>query len=113
MERALIVQKKWLDMILDGSKTWEMRSTKTKVRGTIGLIEAGSGLIVGSVDIVDCSNHPINKLPNYKRLHQVEDESLLDKWCYAWVLSNAKRFKEPIPYTHPKGAVIWVKLDNQ
>jgi hypothetical protein len=110
MERALIVQKKWLDKIFDEGKVWEMRSTKTKVRGTVGLIESGSGLIVGSVEIVDCSNFPINKLPHYKRLHLVEDESLLDKWCYAWVLDNAKRFDKPIPYKHPKGAVIWVKI---
>ncbi|GAF99913.1 unnamed protein product, partial [marine sediment metagenome] len=29
---------------------------------------------------------------------------------YAWVLEKAKRYDEPIPYTHPLGAVIWVKL---
>ena len=47
MERALIIQKPWVDLILDNIKIWEMRSTKTNVRGKIGLIEAGSGLIVG------------------------------------------------------------------
>ena len=47
MEKGLIIQKVWLDKIFDEGKTWEMRSTKTKVAGKIGLIEAGSGLIVG------------------------------------------------------------------
>lgn len=108
MNRALIVRKEWLDKIFDEGKIWEMRSTKTNVRETVGLIEAGSGLIVGSVTIVNSfrSLFPQESI----HLHKVEDVSLLKKWPYAWVLKNAKRFKEPIPYTHPKGAVIWVKL---
>lgn len=101
MERALIVQKFWLDKIFDEGKIWEMR------------IEAGSGLIVGCVDIVDSSQHPLPKLPHYINYHKIEDLSLLDKWGYAWELNKAKRFEQPIPYTHPKGAVIWVKLNKQ
>lgn len=33
------------------------------------------------------------------------------KWCYAWELSNIIKYKKPIPYCHPRGAVIWVKLN--
>ena len=29
---------------------------------------------------------------------------------YAWVLANARAFREGIPYRHPLGAVIWVNL---
>lgn len=29
-----------------------------------------------------------------------------------WVLDNAKRYDTPIPYVHPKGAVIWVNLEK-
>ena len=113
MERALIVQKVWSDKIFDlnDPKTWEMRSTKTSIRGTIGIIEAGSGLIVGSVEIVACLQHPLEYPAFFINEHKVENLSLLNKWCYAWILSNAKRFDKPIPYTHPKGAVIWVKIN--
>lgn len=113
-ERALIVRKEWLDKIFDefDPKLWEMRSTKTNVRGTVGLIEAGTGLIVGSVEISTCYQNKVAPDRKFIKYHKVEDTELLNKWCYAWVLSNAKRFDEPIPYTHPKGAVIWVKLDN-
>jgi len=109
-ERALIVRKEWSDKILDevDPKIWEMRSRKTKVRGTIGLIEAGSGLVIGSVEISD--SFEVYNPEFHIKYHKVEDLSLLDKWCYAWVLRNAKRFEEPIPYKHPKGAVIWVKI---
>jgi hypothetical protein len=30
---------------------------------------------------------------------------------YAWVVKNAHRLERPVPYLHPPGAVIWVRLD--
>jgi len=111
MTRALIVARPWIDRILDAGKTWEMRSTRTSIRGRIGLIEAGSGLIVGEVDIVDCLE-PLT--PDTARTsissHQVDDLALLEKWKHPWVLENAQRYDQPIPYHHPKGAVTWVRL---
>ncbi len=112
MERALIVRKEWLDKIFDEGKVWEMRSSRTKVRGRIGLIESGSGLIVGEAHLFWCSPDPIEKDPKYIKQHKVEDLDLLDKWKYAWFLRDIKRYEKPIPYNHPQGAVIWVKLQN-
>jgi len=117
MERALIIKKEWLDKIFDGGKVWEMRSTKTNICEKIGLIEQGTGLIVGECWIT-------GSLPaietDYaarvtKALHCVDDLSLLKKWKYPWMLSESKRYEDPIPYKHPKGAVIWVKqpLENR
>ncbi|WP_143032211.1 hypothetical protein [Tenacibaculum sp. MAR_2009_124] len=87
-----------------------MRSRPTKIRGRIGLIESGSGLIVGEVDLEGCSSEPIEKNAKYIKYHYIEDLELLDTWSWAWYLKNARRYKTPIPYNHPKGAVIWVKL---
>lgn len=112
INRALIIRKEHLTNIFDNGKIWEMRSSKTNVRGRIGLIEAGSGLIVGETFLVDCLDpartdfsirvtHP---------LHQVNDLDLLKKWNTPWVLYGSFRYKFPIPYKHPAGAVIWVKL---
>lgn len=64
MKRALIIKKKWLDKILDEGKVWEMRATKTKVRGKIGLIESGSGMIVGEAYLMYCSDKPIARHPS-------------------------------------------------
>tara|TARA_R100000093_G_C1869556_1_gene50896 strand:- start:6 stop:377 length:372 start_codon:yes stop_codon:yes gene_type:complete len=112
MNRALIIRKEYLDQILGGDKVWEMRTSRTKVRGRIGLIEQGSGLIVGEVDLID-SLDAIGRLGRICcfDFHRVKDLDLLKKWKYPWVLSNPVRYKEPMPYTHPKGAVIWVKVD--
>jgi hypothetical protein len=86
-----------------------MRSSRTKIKGKIGLIESGTGLIVGEANLIGCSPHPVPKLEYLKLFHQIENLDLLDKWHYAWYLEKAKRYNKPIPYTHPKGAVIWVK----
>jgi hypothetical protein len=110
MNKALIIKKVWLDEIFDEGKTWEMRSTKTKIRGRIGLIESGSGMIIGEADLVGCSSEPIPPEEKYIPYHKIKDLTLINKWPYAWILKNAERYEKPIPYTHPRGAVIWVNL---
>jgi len=111
MERALIVRKPWIDLILDGKKTWEMRSKPTKVRGLIGLIEQGTGLIVGECRI-NGVHYPLDVFPSGygQHKHRIDDLSLLEKWKYPWMLSRAVRYESPIPYNHPKGAVTWVRI---
>ena len=32
------------------------------------------------------------------------------KNVWAWELADAKKYDEPVPYKHSKGAVVWVKL---
>lgn len=110
-ERGLIIRKQWLDLILSGKKTWEMRSTATKISGRIALIEAGSGLIAGEAILTGCTGlFGADAHREYQHKHCITDLSLLEKWNCAWELEGAKRYDEPIPYKHPKGAVIWVKL---
>ncbi len=109
IQRSLIVKKYWLDKIFDEGKVWEMRTTKTSITGIVGLIESGSGLIVGEMNLTGCSERQVPKTEYLKKYHKVDDLDLLDKWKWAWFLRDAKRYDEPTPYDHPKGAVIWVK----
>jgi len=113
-DRALIIRKEWLELILSGVKLWELRTSHTKIRGVIGLIEAGSGLIVGTTHIIDSigplsteewrSNVSKHKVP-YRAC-----EHIAEKWNHAWVLENSCKLNRPIPYQHQQGAVIWVRL---
>ena len=108
--KGLIVRKEWMDKIFYHGKHWEMRSTHTKQRGRIKLIEAGSGLIVGECFI--SGSHKVSEDLASKSLiaHQVDDLELLKKWCFAWRLSKVKKYDSPVKYNHPRGAVIWVNL---
>ncbi len=108
--KALIIKKVWLDKIFDEGKTWEMRSTRTKVRGKVGLIESGSGLIIGEAILIGCSYFPIKPNNKYYDRHKVKNVELLKKWKYPWILSDAKRYDTPVKYKHPQGAVVWVNI---
>lgn len=114
--RALLIRRPWIDMILDGGKTWEIRGARTSVRGRIGLIASRSGTVVGVCDLVDCVG-PLTAeefRTNAKKAGMRPSDATLGYYrqTYAWVLKNPRRLERPVPYQHPSGAVIWVKLDS-
>lgn len=117
ISKGLVIDDPWISLILDGQKTWEMRSRDAKVRGTIALIRKGSGMIVGTANLVG-STGPFDRdqMLKYQEKHRIPSDRIksgsVDTWCYAWQLEDVKRLAKPVPYTHPKGAVIWVKLDT-
>lgn len=118
--RGLVIREPWIDLILNGEKTWEIRSTATKVRERIALIRGGSGTVVGCADLVGCEG-PFNfeALRSHRSKHAVPDEPLrafVEKYkgrAFAWVLQSVRSFSPTFPYRHPSGAVIWVTLDPE
>ena len=110
--KGLIIKKPWIDYILNGEKVWEIRGSKTKIRGKIELIQSGSGLVVGCCEVVDCIKLSGDDYIQNIDKHNIKNVSTLPyKQTYAWVLKNAKRYEEPKKYKHPNGAIIWVNLD--
>ena len=112
VKKGLIIGQPWIDLILDGYKTWEMRTTGTKFRGEFALIQKGTGLIVGISNLVD-SLAPLSpeELIVFKHKHNVDYEKQpeLLNWNTPWVMENSRRIP-PIRYKHRQGAVIWVSL---
>jgi hypothetical protein len=111
MDRALIIDEPWISKILSGKKRFEMRSRHTNIRGRIGLIKKGSGLIVGEAYL---ENSVKLKQPfMYKEAHRIDYDKNpeLYKYNIAWLLHDVKKYAKPIPYDHPQGAVIWVKIN--
>lgn len=110
-DRALIVRRPWCDLILSGLKPWEMRSALTRIRGRIGIIQAGSGCVIGEVELLDCLPAlSAEEAAQCLAMHRVEDAALLSRWPVPWVMTRPHRYRQPIPYKHPPGAVTWVKL---
>jgi hypothetical protein len=114
---GLIIRPEPLEKILNGRKTWEMRSDPIHKREMIALIQKGSKAIYGVADIVD-SIGPLSReemIANESK-HLI-DPSRLDspevaKYRYAWVLANVRRLKHPVPYLHKPGQVKFVGLDE-
>lgn len=109
--KALIIKKPWIDYILDGSKTWEIRGSNTKIRGKIELIQSGSGLVLGSCEIIGCKELNLLDYQQNRELHKIDNiQTLPYRKTYAWIIANVERYETPKKYKHPKGAIIWVSL---
>lgn len=110
--KGLIIKEPWIDLILKGEKTWEIRSSHTKIRGEIYLIKSGTGHIFGKVNVVDSIKLTPDTYFNSVDKHKIENHQnkMPYKNTHAWVLEDPVLFKEPIPYKHPQGAVIWVNM---
>ena len=118
MKRALIVKAPYAELIVSGKKIMEMRSQHTKIRERVGIIQQGTGKIIGSVEIIDSVSYAHNTEPLknefLQQLHCLKNDDLhlLDKWCVGWHLMNAIKYENPQPYQHPKGAITWVRLTH-
>jgi hypothetical protein len=104
-------------MILDGKKTWEIRGSRTSVEGQIALVASGSGTVVGLCDLVDCvgplTANQFRKNAKKAGMRPSEAELGWYRLTYAWVMAKPRMLKQPVPYAHPQGAVIWVRLDGK
>lgn len=114
-QRGLLIRSPWIYMIMDGHKDWEIRGTKTSIRGPVALIQSKTGKIFGTADLVD-SIGPLSlkELQDTLPRHRIPAQELAQntpyKKTFAWVLKNPRWFLFPVPYKHPSGAVIWVNL---
>lgn len=111
---GLLILKEWLDKILAGTKTWEIRGKATARRGPIALIESKSGHVVGTCDLVDVVG-PLTLAELQRNAKRAGSRAIKLSYetTYAWVLKDARRLPERVPYRHPSGAVIWVKLERE
>lgn len=110
--RGLIIKKEWLDLILSGKKTIEVRSSKTSCIGeTIYLLESKTHLVRGTCKIQKVEKLDETKWNETKDKHLVpcEFNQLPYKKSYGWYLQDVTKLDKEFSYSHPKGAVIWVK----
>jgi hypothetical protein len=115
--RALLIRQPWIDRILAGKKVWEIRGSRTSIRETIALIPSRSGTVIGVCDLVDCIG-PLTAeqfRKNARKAGMRPGEARLGSYrqTFAWVLKKPRTLKWPVPYRHPSGAVIWVRLDGR
>lgn len=113
---GLIIKKKWLDLIMSGKKTLEIRGCRTSHVGEeIALLESGSQKIRGFCKIKEVMALDKGKWEAHRVRHCVDVpwENLIKRYKtpYAWHLS-AITPKDGLAYEHPKGAVVWVNLDH-
>jgi hypothetical protein len=114
--KGLVIDDPWITYILNGSKTWEMRSSATAQRGWVGLIRKGTGEVQGIARVVGCGAalSEAAMLETIER-HRIPERMIrsgaVSKWVVPWELANVIQLPQPVPYQHRNGAVTWVGLD--
>lgn len=115
--KALVIDQPWIDLILSGAKTWEMRGKGASHRGWFGLIRKGSGQVVGVARLTG-SGQPLSTeemVATIDRHHIPESmirSGAVARWTTPWHLADARPLPRPVPYRHPFGAVTWVTLED-
>jgi hypothetical protein len=110
--RCLKIKDEWINLILNGKKTWEIRTQNTLIRERIGLGNTKTKLVAGYVTIVDSIEMPIEQLKKYNDKHQAND--FLDSYAkksktlWAWKLTNIEVEPKSIPYSYSTGS--WCKI---
>lgn len=110
---AIPIRTPFIDEILDGTKTWEIRSKNTKKIGPVALIRSKSGTVVGTANLAKVVEITTSiGRTNAKKMGMYPSEGADCEGLYSWVLEDVVKFKTPVPYKHPSGAVTWVTLDE-
>ncbi len=110
--RCLKIEDKWVNLILNGTKTWEIRRQNTKIRELIALGNTKTKCCVGYAKIVDSVEMTIEELKKHNDKHQAND--LIDNYAlkrntlFAWELKEIKIKEKPKPYSYSTG--IWCKI---
>ena len=129
---ALLIRPEWCQQIFEKGKIWEIRSSACRKLGCrFAIAESQSGTLVGEATVINClkvgrlsktqqlkrwsKEHKsdfIGRKENFHK-HRIANLSIVKyPEVYAWVLDDVVRYKQPVPYTHPQGAIKWVKLDG-
>jgi hypothetical protein len=110
---AIPIRPQWIDLILDGTKTWEIRTKNTNKIGPVALIRSGSGTVVATANLSEAIKLT-KKLArqNAHRMGMTTADAVSCVGCNAWVLSDVVPLIKTVSYVHPSGAVTWVTLDE-
>lgn len=108
----LVVKPQWLDMLLSGEKTIEIRSSACrKPIGThIYLSASRTQQVSGRAVFAGCDG-PLSRAAwdELRGGHRVDGDPMYTR-SYAWIFRDPVRFDPPIAYRARKGAIVWRKF---
>ena len=104
-DKIMVVHQPWLDYILDGSKTMELRARKYKS----GFVWVGmAGTIYGKVKIVGAVALSAEEFRAQAAKHRWPgDQDMPYKSPWGLILEEPLRLPVPIPYWRPGSAIGW------
>ena len=103
--RIMVVRDPWLQMILSGEKTMELRGTRCRT----GLVWVGSkGFVHGSVTINQSIEMTVEEFATRRSEHHwPESRALPYQRLCGLLLTGPKKLPAPIAYWRPPAAIGW------
>lgn len=118
INKALIVADPWIVFPLNGTRTWEMRSSGASHRSWFGFIRKGTGAVyrVARLFHVCAPLSPTETIATID--HHWTPEAMIRngkdaKWNTPWKLADVRRLPGPVPRVHKTGAATCVELDSE
>jgi len=107
-----IIKEKWLNLILSGKKTMEVKSQYKPLKGQTIALGYGS-LVRGYAKVKDIRRIPYNDIPKHQHLH-LATEWLMDHYrgkdtVYGYVLENVRMENMQVVYPRSYGSV-WFSI---
>lgn len=106
--RCLKMNDKWVNLILSGKKTWEIRTRNIHIREKIALGNTKTKCYVGYATIVDSIEMTIREIFKHNNKHQAND--FIEQYAkgketlFIWVLKDIKVEHEPKAYSYSTGS---------
>lgn len=112
--RGLIIRQPYAGWIVEGKKIWEIRKSRTRIRGEVLIISNGKA--IGKAELVDVLGpFTPEELAEHGDKHLVDYPFLRDysngKPLYAWVFKNARKFERPVRVRLKKGVQVWANVE--
>jgi len=112
--KCLKIKDKWIELILSGQKTWEIRRTNTNIRGRIALGNTKTKQVEGYADLIDSFEMTVKELKKHNDKHRAnefpEGYAKETKTLFVWVLKDVEKELEPYPYSFSTGS--WCKAER-
>lgn len=103
--KALSIKEPWSTLIIEGGKTIELRTWRTKYRGPVLIHRSGKGGgIIGTMEIADIIEiESPDQFRSLRDQHQAPDTFYQER-LWGWILENAK----PVEFVPCKGRLgLW------
>ena len=104
-QRIMVLRQPWLDYILEGSKTMELRGRRYRLgHAWLGM----GGCIYGRVNVVGAVALTTEELRAREQEHRwPTDADAPYKTTWGLMLADVERLAEPLPYWRPQCAIGW------
>jgi len=106
--RCLKMNDKWVNLVLSGKKTWEIRTQNTNIRERIALGNTKTKCYVGYATLSDSVEMTVAELLKYNDKHQAND--FLKQYAknretlFAWILKDVVVEPNPKAYSYSTGS---------